>query len=161
MISFLLFQSIIFTVLLIFHESYFFLFLEVKKIFFTFNSFKTTKAVLLVDPFPITVALFILSVSVIAVYQTISSSTLSVYSLENRTLAREIANKRIALLNTIEKPLKPDVRKNEITFFGKTWRYDEEYCQTPMTSYLEFSMKIYLIESNQLIYETRGFLNKE
>ena len=67
----------------------------------------------------------------------------------------------IALLNTIEKPLKPDVRKNEITFFGKTWRYEEEYFQTPMTSYLEFSMKIYLIESNQLIYETRGFLNKE
>jgi len=76
-------------------------------------------------------------------------------------LAREIANNRIALLNTIEKPLKPDVRKNEITFFGKTWRYEEEYFQTPMTSYLEFSMKIYLIESNQLIYETRGFLNKE
>ncbi len=111
--------------------------------------------------FEVTVALFILSVSVIAVYQTISSSTLSVYSLENRTLAREIANNRIALLNTIEKPLKPDVRKNEITFFGKTWRYEEEYLQTPMTSYLEFSMKIYLIESNQLIYETRGFLNKE
>ena len=110
--------------------------------------------------FEVTVALFILSVSVIAVYQTISSSTLSVYSLENRTLAREIANNRIALLNTIEKPLKPDVRKNEITFFGKTWRYEEEYFQTPMTSYLEFSMKIYLIESNQLIYETRGFLKK-
>ena len=35
--------------------------------------------------FEVTVALFILSVSVIAVYQTISSSTLSVYSLENRT----------------------------------------------------------------------------
>ena len=50
---------------------------------------------------------------------------------------------------TIEKPLKPDVRKNEITFFGKKWRYEEEYFQTPMTSYLEFSMKIYLIESNQ------------
>ena len=52
------------------------------------------------------------------------------------------------------------MRKNEITFFGKTWRYEEEYFQTPMTSYLEFSMKIYLIESNQLIYETRGFLNR-
>ena len=58
--------------------------------------------------FEVTVALFILSVSVIAVYQTISSSTLSVYSLENRTLAREIANNRIALLNTIEKPNIPD-----------------------------------------------------
>ena len=52
----------------------------------------------------VSVSLLILSVAVMSVYQTLSSTTLSIFSLENRVIAREIANNRISLINTLEKP---------------------------------------------------------
>ena len=44
----------------------------------------------------VAIALLILSTSVIAIYQVISSTTISTYELEDRYLAREIGNNRIA-----------------------------------------------------------------
>ena len=55
----------------------------------------------------VVVALFILSISVITIYNLIISTAVSSYDLEQRYLAKEVANNRIALINTIEKPLKP------------------------------------------------------
>ncbi len=55
----------------------------------------------------VVVALFILSVSVITIYNLILSTAVSSYDLEQRYLAKEVANNRISLINTIEKSLKP------------------------------------------------------
>ena len=54
----------------------------------------------------VVVALFILSVSVITIYNLILSTAVSSYDLEQRYLAKEVANNRISLINTIEKVLK-------------------------------------------------------
>ena len=56
----------------------------------------------------VVVALFILSISVITIYNLIISTSVSSYDLEQRYLAKEVANNHIALLNTIEKPSIPD-----------------------------------------------------
>ena len=46
----------------------------------------------------VSVSLLILSVAVMSVYQTLSSTSLSIFSLENRVIAREIANNRISFI---------------------------------------------------------------
>ena len=53
----------------------------------------------------VAVALLILSISVIAVYQFITSTSLSSLQLTERVIAREVANNRVALMNTIDPPL--------------------------------------------------------
>ena len=62
----------------------------------------------------VVVALFILSISVITIYNLIISTSVSSYDLEQRYLAKEVANNHIALLNTIEKPLRSGNRKGEM-----------------------------------------------
>ena len=51
----------------------------------------------------VVVALCILSISVITIYNLIISTAVSSHDLEQRYLAKEVANNRIALINTIEK----------------------------------------------------------
>ena len=53
----------------------------------------------------IVVALVILSTSIIVIYQVILSTSISVYSIEDKYLAKEVTNNRVALMNTLEKPL--------------------------------------------------------
>ena len=48
------------------------------------------------------VALLILGLAVTAVFQFLSSTTLSALNLENRAYARQIANNRLALVQTLE-----------------------------------------------------------
>ena len=67
------------------------------------------------------VALLILSVAVTAVFQFISSTTLSVYLIENRTYAREIATNRLALIQTLEPFLGTSQRFGESEFGGKNF----------------------------------------
>ena len=50
----------------------------------------------------VVVSLFILSVSVITIYNLIISTATSSFELEQRYLAKEVANNRIALINTVE-----------------------------------------------------------
>ena len=57
--------------------------------------------------FEIVIALVILSASLLVIYNLILSTSVSVYKLEDHYLAKEVANNRIALINTIEKPSKP------------------------------------------------------
>ena len=54
----------------------------------------------------VVVALFILSISVITIYNLIISTSVSTFQLEQKYLAKEVASNRIALIHTIEKPLK-------------------------------------------------------
>ena len=51
----------------------------------------------------IVVALLILSISVITIYNLIISTSLSTQELEKKYLAKEVASNRLALINTIEK----------------------------------------------------------
>ncbi len=85
----------------------------------------------------VSVSLLILSVAVMSVYQTLSSTTLSIFS-ENRVIAREIATNRISLINTLEKT----------------------FNEAPMKSYIEYQIQITKKDNSQVIYETKGFLKK-
>ena len=73
----------------------------------------------------VVVALFILSVSVMAIYTLIISTASSSYNLEQRYLAKEVADNRIALINTIEKPLRPIERSGLMEMGGKSWFWKE------------------------------------
>ena len=55
--------------------------------------------------FEIVIALVILSVSLLVIYKLILSTSVSIYKLEDHYLAKEVANNRVALINTIEKPV--------------------------------------------------------
>jgi len=54
--------------------------------------------------FEVVIALAILSSSLLLIYNLILSTSTSIYKLEDHYLAKEVANNRIALINTIEKP---------------------------------------------------------
>ena len=86
----------------------------------------------------VVVALFILSISVITIYNLIISTSVSSYDLEQRYLAKEVANNHIALLNTIEKPLRSGNRKGEMIMGGQNWVWDEEIYDTSNEDYFEY-----------------------
>ena len=69
----------------------------------------------------VVVALFILSISVITIYNLIISTSVSTFQLEQKYLAKEVANNRIALINTLEKPMKPINRKGEMVMGVQNW----------------------------------------
>ena len=73
----------------------------------------------------VVVSLFILSVSVITIYNLIISTASSSYDLEQRYLAKEVANNRISLIHTLEKSLRPIQRSGEMVMGGQQWRWDE------------------------------------
>ena len=92
----------------------------------------------------VVVALFILSISVITIYNLIISTSVSSYDLEQRYLAKEVANNHIALLNTIEKPLRSGNRKGEMIMGGQNWVWDEEIYDTSNEDYFEYEVRIKL-----------------
>ena len=51
--------------------------------------------------FEVVIALAILSSSLLLIYNLILSTSTSIYKLEDHYLAKEVANNRIALINTI------------------------------------------------------------
>ena len=71
----------------------------------------------------VAIALLILSTSVIAIYQVISSSTISTFELEDRYIAREIGNNTVALINTIDIPKGIGTREGVIDMAGFEWEW--------------------------------------
>ena len=108
----------------------------------------------------VVVALFILSISVITIYNLIISTSVSSYDLEQRYLAKEVANNHIALLNTIEKPLRSGNRKGEMIMGGQNWVWDEEIYDTSNEDYFEYQVRIKLAGQDKYIYSTKGYLIK-
>ncbi len=108
----------------------------------------------------VVVALFILSISVITIYNLIISTSVSSYDLEQRYLAKEVANNHIALLNTIEKPLRSGNRKGEMIMGGQNWFWDEEIYDTSNEDYFEYEVRIKLAGQDKYIYSTKGYLIK-
>ena len=108
----------------------------------------------------VVVALFILSISVITIYNLIISTSVSSYDLEQRYLAKEVANNHIALLNTIEKPLRSGNRKGEMIMGGQNWVWDEEIYDTSNEDFFEYEVSIKLQGQDKYIYSIKGYLIK-
>ena len=107
----------------------------------------------------VAVALLILSISVIAVYQFITSTSLSSLQLTERVIAREVANNRVALMNTIEPPLMDGQRRGVINMNGKDWLWEEE-TQSISKEFFQYSIEIKNAKSQQTIFIREGFIEK-
>jgi len=111
--------------------------------------------------FEIVIALAILSTSLLVIYNLILSTSVSVYKLEDHYLAQEVANNRIALINTIEKPLKPINRNGMDPMGGKNWKWEESFYIGISDEFLEYEILIKSEGSTQYIYSTKGYLVNE
>ena len=101
------------------------------------NSSTTEKGFSLIE---VVVSLFILSVSVITIYNLIISTATSSFDLEQRYLAKEVANNRISLIHTLEKSLKPLQRSGEMVMGGQKWQWDETISNGPSDEFFEYEI---------------------
>ena len=108
----------------------------------------------------VVVALFILSVSVITIYNLILSTAVSSYDLEQRYLAKEVANNRISLINTIEKSLKPIDRTGQMIMGGQKWIWDETIINSQDDNFFEYKISVKLDGSKTYIYSINGYYTK-
>ena len=106
----------------------------------------------------VVVALFILSVSVITIYNLILSTAVSSYDLEQRYLAKEVANNRISLINTIEKSSKPIDRTGQMIMGGQKWIWDETIINSQDDNFFEYKISVKLDGSETYIYSINGCL---
>ena len=100
----------------------------------------------------VVVSLFILSISVITIYNLILSTSVSSYDLEQRYLAKEVANNRIALINTIEKPLKPTKRDGEMVMGGINWYWEESIDYSSSDDFYEYEILVRANDQETYIY---------
>ena len=108
--------------------------------------------------FEIVIALAILSTSLLVIYNLILSTSTSIYKLEDHYLAKEVANNRIALINTIEKPSKPLNRNGIISMGGKNWIWEESFYNGISPEFLEYEILIKSENTTQYSYRTKGYL---
>ena len=108
----------------------------------------------------VVVALFILSVSVITIYNLILSTAVSSYDLEQRYLAKEVANNRISLINTIEKSLKPIDRTGQMIMGGQKWIWDETIINSQDDNFFEYKISVKRDGSETYIYSINGYYTK-
>ena len=109
----------------------------------------------------VVVALFILSISVITIYNLIISTSVSTFQLEQKYLAKEVANNRIALINTIEKPMKPISRKGEMVMGGQNWLWEEEINKNITNEFYDFTISVKAENKKEYTYITKGFIFDE
>ena len=108
----------------------------------------------------VVVSLFILSVSVITIYNLIISTATSSFDLEQRYLAKEVANNRISLIHTLEKSLKPLQRSGEMVMGGQKWQWDETISNGPSDEFFEYEIFVKLKNEETYIYTTKGLYSK-
>ena len=108
----------------------------------------------------VVVSLFILSVSVITIYNLIISTASSSYDLEQRYLAKEVANNRISLIHTLEKSSRPIQRSGEMVMGGQQWRWDETINNGPSEEFLEYEIFISRENEETYIYTIKGLYTK-
>lgn len=109
----------------------------------------------------VAIALLILSTSVIAIFQVISSTIISTYELEDRYLAREVGTNRVALMNTIDIPKGTGSRDGKVLMAGIEWEWKEEIFKGPAINVYEYSILVKKSSSSNYIYEARGYLVKK
>tara|TARA_B100001027_G_scaffold40343_1_gene25584 strand:- start:1770 stop:2138 length:369 start_codon:yes stop_codon:yes gene_type:complete len=108
----------------------------------------------------VVVSLFILSVSVITIYNLIISTASSSYDLEQRYLAKEVANNRISLIHTLEKSLRPIQRSGEMVMGGQQWRWDETINNGPSEEFFEYEIFVRRENEETYIYTIKGLYTK-
>ena len=108
----------------------------------------------------VAVALLILSTSIVAIYQFISSTQLSSDQLHDRVIARDVANNRVALMQTIDPPPEPGKRSGQVTMNGRDWLWEESTTSTTRDLF-EFSITVMNKESNQTIFIREGYIAKQ
>ena len=107
----------------------------------------------------VSVALLIFSISIVTIYQLIVSAQVSSQSMKEMVIAREIANNRIAALETVDYPIAPGTRVGRIKMAGQEWLWTEETIST--SKYLnKFSISVSLRESGQVIFIREGYFEK-
>ena len=109
----------------------------------------------------VVVALFILSISVITIYNLIISTSVSTFKLEQKYLAKEVASNRIALIHTIEKPLKPTNRNGEMIMGGQNWLWEEEINKNMSNEFYDFTISVRPDNKDEYTYITKGFIFDE
>ena len=107
----------------------------------------------------VVVALLILSISVFSIYNLLISTASSSYDLEQKYLAKEVANNRIALINTIEKPLRPIERNGLMKMGGKEWYWKENIKQSTDNDFYEYEILVRDINEENYIYVIKGFID--
>ena len=108
----------------------------------------------------VVVSLFILSVSVITIYNLIISTASSSYDLEQRYLAKEVANNRISLIHTLEKPLRPIERSGQMVMGGQQWRWEETINNGPSEEFFEYEIFVRPENEETYIYTIKGLYTK-
>ena len=109
----------------------------------------------------VVVALVILSTSILAIYNVILSTSGSIYRLEDHYLAKEVANNRIVLMHTVEKPKKSGIRNGSMEMGSKTWLWEESYSDGITKDFLEYQILIKSEGSANFIYKTNGYIVNE
>ncbi len=109
----------------------------------------------------VVVALVILSTSVVAIYNLILSTSGSIYKLEDHYLSKEVANNRIALIHTLEKPNQPGLRSGSMDMGGKTWIWEESFNDSATKDFLEYQILIKAESSKDYVYKINGYIANE
>ena len=109
----------------------------------------------------VVVALVILSTSIVAIYNLILSSSDSIYKLEDHYLSKEVANNRIALIHTMEKPNQPGLRSGSMDMGGKKWIWEESFNDGITKDFLEYQILIKAESSKDYVYKINGYIVNE
>ncbi|MDA9045371.1 type II secretion system minor pseudopilin GspI [Gammaproteobacteria bacterium] len=119
---------------------------------------QTTRGFSLIE---VVVSLVVLSVSILSIYQVIVSNTASIMYVEDRYLAKEVSNNRVAMINTLQKP-RNAVRRNGIMKMGnKVWQWEEVIEKNSSNEFLEYEIIVRRKGANKAIYSTKGYLINE
>lgn len=109
----------------------------------------------------VVVALIILSTSILVIYNTILSTSGSVYRLEDHYLAKEVANNRITLIHTIERPKKSGIRNGSMKMGGKQWLWEESFSDGITKDFLEYRILVKSEGSSGFSYKINGYIVNE
>ena len=109
----------------------------------------------------IVVALFILSTSILVLYNLVLSTSISIFNLDDYYHSKEVANNRIALIHTIEKPSIGNTRSGYMKMGNKEWRWEESFEASDSEELIKYVILIKEKNSNQYLYKSEGFLINE
>ena len=107
------------------------------------------------------VSLVVLSISILAIYQVIVSNTTSILYVEDRYLAKEVTNNRVALINTMQKPRNETRRTGIMKMGDKVWRWEEVIEMNSSNEFYEYEIIVRRDGSNNAIYKTKGYIINE
>tara|TARA_Y100000389_G_scaffold150824_1_gene150451 strand:- start:3991 stop:4377 length:387 start_codon:yes stop_codon:yes gene_type:complete len=109
----------------------------------------------------VVVALFILSSSILVLYNLILSTSASIFNLENHYLSKEVANNRIAMIHTIEKPNLNLNRNGFMDMGGKEWQWEESYTESDSKDLFKYEILVKLKDSETYSYRIQGYIVNE